>query len=414
MNWFRKLILSGSLLALATPRLTGAPANPSPAGAQPRPMMRSGYNRVTKLPDAAIVDDGPLVHTTQVLPWGNDGRIVGKGDIAVQVRQVIDNLQLAMGAAGALPGGIIKINIYLAQQTLAPEVRAVLARQLSQANQVAITFVTGNLPDPDTLVAMDAVAIASHDTENHSVKRVRISTRPFLKGAGAAILPGGGRYYISGQAKNGPLPDATRDTLGSLDKTLAFLSLDKSNVVQLKAFLEPVSAAASVQAQIAEFFAPDLAPPVVFVEWHSPTNTPIEIEMIVADNKPVAKTGETVEFLTPPDLAVSTMFSRVAHVKYGRMIYFSGFYGDAPGTAAKQIHDIYVYLDYLLPRVGTDFDHLAKATYYITDQEDSDQLNVIRPKFYNPQRPPAASRAVVDGVGLPDRTVTIDMIGVTR
>lgn len=402
------------LLLGAAPGLPGAPANSPSPRAQPRMLAHSGFNQTTKMVDAVIIDDGPLVHTAQILPWGSDGKIVGQGDISRQTQQVFDNLTLATGLAGSLPGGFVKINIYVAQSALLPEVRATLSSRVPLINQVALSFVTGNLPDPDALVAMDAVAVPSHDPENHSVQRVRARAWPFLKGTTAAVLPGGGRYYISGQAKNGALPDAARDTLASLQKTLAFLGLDKSNVVQLKAFMQPISAAASVQAEITQFFAPDLPPPVVFVEWHSPTNTPIEIELLAADNQPQVKTGDTVDFLTPPDLTVSKVFSRVAHVNYGRTVYFSGLYGDATAPAAKQLHDIYVYLDYLLPRVGTDFDHLVKATYYVTDQDGSDQLNAIRPKFYNPQRPPAASKATVNGVGLADRSVTIDMIGVAR
>jgi enamine deaminase RidA (YjgF/YER057c/UK114 family) len=157
-----------------------------------------------------------------------------------------------------------------------------------------------------------------------------------------------------------------------------------------------------------------MAPPIVFVEWSSPTNTPIEIELIAADNKPPVMTGDSVQFLTPRGLTVSKVFSRVAHVNHGRMIYFSGLYGNAPGTAATQLNDIYVYLDYLLPRMETDFDHLVKATYYVADDDASTKLNDIRPKFYNAERPPAASKAMVRGVGLPERSVTVDMIAVTR
>jgi enamine deaminase RidA (YjgF/YER057c/UK114 family) len=275
-----------------------------------------------------------------------------------------------------------------------------------------MSFVTGGLTNPDALVAMDAVAVS--DAVDTAVNRVRVARFSALKGTAAAVLPGGGKYYVSGQAKNGPLPEAVKGTLASLEKTLTYLGLDKSRVVQMKAFMQPISAADSVQAEIAKFFEPDLPPPTVFVEWNSPTNTPIEIELIASDFRPAAANGNSVDFLTPPDLAVSKVFSRVAHVNYGSMIYFSSFYGNAPGPAATQLNDIYIYLDNFLPRVGTDFDHLVKATYYVTDDDASAKLNDIRPKFYNPQRPPAASKAMVKGVGLTERTVTVDLIGVTK
>jgi hypothetical protein len=54
----------------------------------------------------------------------------------------------------------------------------------------------------------------------------------------------------------------------------------------------------------------------------------------------------------------------------------------------------------------------VKATYYVSDDDASKQLNVIRPKFYDPQRPPAASKAIVPAVGVSERSITIDMIAV--
>ncbi len=380
--------------------------------AQSRLLMRSIYNPVTHAVGAVTVDEGPLVHTAQILPWGAGGDIVGKDDAARQADQVLQNVVLAVRAAGGLESGIVKVNICVARADILPLVREAMMHRGAQFGQCAMSFVTGGLTHPDALVAIDAVAVS--DTTDTSVTRARLPRFSALKGTVASVLPGGGKYYVSGQAKNGPLPEAVKETLASLEKTLRFLSLDKSRVIQLKAYMQPISAADSVQAAITEFFAPDLPPPTVFVEWNSPTNTPIEIELIAADIRRPETNGNSVEYLTPPDLTVSKVFSRVAHVNYGRVIYFSSFFGNAPGPAATQLNDIYVYLDYFLGRVGTDWDHLVKATYYVTDEDASAKLNDIRPKFYNPERPPAASKAMVKGVGLPDRTVTVDLIGVTK
>ena len=79
-----------------------------------------------------------------------------------------------------------------------------------------------------------------------------------------------------------------------------------------------------------------------------------------------------------------------------------------------QVREIFGALGQVLKKSGSDFEHLAKATYYVTDNEASNQLNAIRPEFYNSQRPPAASKAMVQGVGPPGRTVTMDMIAVTK
>jgi enamine deaminase RidA (YjgF/YER057c/UK114 family) len=95
-----------------------------------------------------------------------------------------------------------------------------------------------------------------------------------------------------------------------------------------------------------------------------------------------------------------------------KLIYFSGLYATGAGDGAAQVGSIFDQLGKLLPQAGSDFRHLAKATYYVSDDDASNQLNAIRPKYYDPARPPAASKAPVAGVGARDRAITIDMIAV--
>ena len=59
-------------------------------------------------------------------------------------------------------------------------------------------------------------------------------------------------------------------------------------------------------------------------------------------------------------------------------------------------------------------EHLVKATYYVTDENASSELNKIRPEFFNPQRPPAASKAKVKGLGVEGRSVMVEMIAAEK
>ncbi|MGE3314127.1 MAG: hypothetical protein AB7O26_03345, partial [Planctomycetaceae bacterium] len=63
-------------------------------------------------------------------------------------------------------------------------------------------------------------------------------------------------------------------------------------------------------------------------------------------------------------------------------------------------------------RVRSDLKHLAKATYYVTNDDVSGKLTTLRPKYYDPKHPPAASKASVTGVGMEKCTITLDMIAV--
>jgi enamine deaminase RidA (YjgF/YER057c/UK114 family) len=113
-------------------------------------------------------------------------------------------------------------------------------------------------------------------------------------------------------------------------------------------------------------------------------------------------------------MSPSKVYSKVAHVNHGKIVYLSGLYGEKASDGAGQIREIFGTLNQTLTKTGSDFDHLVKATYYVSDNEAGNKLNELRPEFYNPLRPPAASKAMVKAVGMPGKTIVVDMIAVTK
>jgi enamine deaminase RidA (YjgF/YER057c/UK114 family) len=94
------------------------------------------------------------------------------------------------------------------------------------------------------------------------------------------------------------------------------------------------------------------------------------------------------------------------------LIFVSGLYGPAGSNGARQVESIFESLKDILTEAGGDLRHLAKATYYVADDDSSRALNEIRPRYYDSTRPPAASKISVAGVGSAGRSITLDMIGV--
>ena len=89
------------------------------------------------------------------------GSIVGKGDLRVQVEQVLSNLQAALGAAGAELHHVVKWNLYVLQgQDLRTGFEVFQRVWGNRPNPPAITgvFVAG-LARPDLLLEMDAIAV---------------------------------------------------------------------------------------------------------------------------------------------------------------------------------------------------------------------------------------------------------------
>ncbi|MGE0606160.1 MAG: RidA family protein [Pirellulales bacterium] len=348
-----------------------------------------------------------LVHTEQVMAADSKGKIEGK-DAAEQFPRVLQRLNRAGLDAGAGLDRCVKLNVYLKKSEDRAAIQALLAAEFSGEHKPAMAFVTTDLPHPDAFVAADAV-IASPREAPPNVKVSAASEHA----AAAALLPPGGRVYIAGQAEQGDLAAATRGTMQSLLKTLDHLGLNASHVVQIKSFLMPMGESAAARREILSFFEEGQAPPLVFVEWQSSETTPIEIELIAfAPASTLPANPPAVEYITPPGMSASPVFARVTRVAAKQTIYVSGLYGGQADDAELQVRDIFGQLDKLLRPAGSSLKHLAKATYYVANEPVSTALNKLRPEYYDPQRPPAASKAPVRGVGRGDRALTLDMIAV--
>ena len=347
-----------------------------------------------------------LTHTEQAMALDKEGKLIG-GDVAEQLKFAMRRLEAAGHQTGAGLDRCVKLNVYLRNSDDLPAVQDALAKRFATDHKPAVTYVTTDLPLPDALVAVDAVIATPRQP------RPGVEVFPSSPVAAAcAVLPPGGRVYIAGQAEQGDLATATRKTMESLRKTLEDLRLDYSHVVQIKSFVMPMSDSATAEREIRACFAEQKSPPLVFVQWQSGTTTPIEIELIAtAPSDRLPPSPPAVEYITPPGMTSSPVFARVTRVASPRTIYVSGLYGDK-SDAEGQVRGIFAQLDKLLKPAGGDLKHLVKATYYVADEPVSAMLNKLRPEYYDPQRPPAASKAPVRGVGRKDRTVTLDMIAV--
>jgi enamine deaminase RidA (YjgF/YER057c/UK114 family) len=341
---------------------------------------------------AVVVGPAALAHTAQILPRGVDNR-----NAETQTANVLDRLDTVLREVGSNLDAVVKLNVYVARADAVAGVRGPIARRFKDVKP-AMSLVLGALPQSDALVAMDAVAVAA---DVRAVKRTE----------NVAVLQVGSHVYVSGQAEKGANPvEAARKTLESLRSTLKWLGLDDGHVVQVKAFLTPVTAAADVRKECERFFGADKVPPLVFVEWKS--SLPIEIELVAASPVAKPKYADVVEYLTPPGMTRSPIYSRVARVHSDRAIYLSGLIAAKEGDGAEQVADVFAHAAKLLDETGSDFRHLTKATYYVSDDDASAKLNEFRPRYYDPYRPPAASKAMVPGVSEVKRSVTLDLIAV--
>jgi enamine deaminase RidA (YjgF/YER057c/UK114 family) len=359
----------------------------------------NGYSLAVK------VGGAPLVHTTQLLPASDDA------ETGEQIATVLSRLDELLAEFQSSREDVIRLNVYLREADLRPAFLKGLQAWCPEERFPAVSFSVTPLPRPEAGVALDAVFASRREAGQERPVRLSPAGRnDSEKQSHAAVLPRGDAVYVSGQAQPGDnLRDATSATLQSLGRTLESVGASLEDVVQVKCFLTPMTDVAVVNRELHRFFGESPVPPVSHVEWISGSR-PIEIELVAWAPAADEPAGSTVSYLTPPGMTASPVFSRVARVHSPEQIYVSSLFAAERGEGAEQVRSVFDQLGEVLAEAGSDFRHLAKATYYVSDDDASRQLNVLRPTYYDPQRPPAASKALVQQVALPDRTLAIDMI----
>ncbi|MCA9230299.1 MAG: RidA family protein [Planctomycetales bacterium] len=358
---------------------------------------------------AVVVDDLALAHTTQLLPFDKQGRIAS-GRLDRQIAQLATNLAEALEAVGTNVTQIARLNVYLSPKVEPTDAEKLLLKHLFRQVHPAVTYVVTPLPRADALIGVDAIASVAESADSQVGLATDSPLATWLETPLASVLPRGRVVYISGMAENSDdLAAATAGTMKQLQGVLELLGIETKQVVHVKSFLKPMAEVATARKAIRQSFPAESMPPLSFVEWTN--GLPIEIEMI-AFLPGRAEPNGTVQLRWQPDEKRSPVYCRFAVVDSPTRVYVSGLRSREITNPEGQVRDIFAQLDGVLETTGSDMRQLAKATYYVADDEVSKALNDIRPEIYDPERPPAASKASIAGTGLAGRTITIDMIAV--
>ncbi len=108
---------------------------------------------------AQAVKTGAMIFVSGQLARDRDGRVVGKGDMAAQTRQVIENIQAILRAGGAELRHVVKLTAFMTDMSLAPQAWAV-REEFFAAHPPASTGVeVKRLTQPDFLIEIEAIAV---------------------------------------------------------------------------------------------------------------------------------------------------------------------------------------------------------------------------------------------------------------
>jgi len=114
-----------------------------------------GYSHV------ADVTGGRTIHVSGQVALDRSGGVVGEGDLETQARRVFENIEVALGAAGATFSDVVKLGFYLTDISRMGVVRAVRDEYVDTDRPPASTAVeVRRLIRDEFLIEIEAVAVA--------------------------------------------------------------------------------------------------------------------------------------------------------------------------------------------------------------------------------------------------------------
>ena len=124
-------------------------------------MAKSGlFSGKLAFSDGVKVSPGEMVFVTGQLAFDEERELVGKGDIRVQTRQVLENVKSVLGRAGATFQDIVRVTIFIKEMKQFREIHDVRLEFFSEDNLPASTMVEVNaFTHDDALIEIEAIAV---------------------------------------------------------------------------------------------------------------------------------------------------------------------------------------------------------------------------------------------------------------
>jgi 2-iminobutanoate/2-iminopropanoate deaminase len=102
---------------------------------------------------------GDTIYVSGHVAQDADGKVVGKGDMAAQTRQVFANIEAVLAEAGATLEDVVKITTYITDMSAYAAFSAVRAEMFPNAGMASATVAGAVLVSDDFLVEVEAIAV---------------------------------------------------------------------------------------------------------------------------------------------------------------------------------------------------------------------------------------------------------------
>lgn len=110
-----------------------------------------GYSRAVRV--------GDVVHVAGTVAWGDDGTVIGAGDMYVQAKQAIRNIEAALKEAGSSLRDVVRTRAFITDVALFAELTRAHGEAFAEIRPAATMVEVSGLATPEMLVEIEADAI---------------------------------------------------------------------------------------------------------------------------------------------------------------------------------------------------------------------------------------------------------------
>ena len=120
-----------------------------PSGSPYEPII--GFSRAVRV--------GDTVYVSGTVAWGDDGKLVGAGNVYAQARQAIRNIEKALAQAGASLKDVVRTRVYLTDISRLQEAARAHGEAFGEIRPASSMLAVSALAEPEMLVEIEAIAV---------------------------------------------------------------------------------------------------------------------------------------------------------------------------------------------------------------------------------------------------------------
>jgi enamine deaminase RidA (YjgF/YER057c/UK114 family)/quinol monooxygenase YgiN len=128
-------------------------------GAAIERMNPQGLSTPTGYSHVVSTRGGRTIYIAGLVAFDAAGQLVGKGDLAAQTKQVLENLGIALKAAGATFANVVKANYYLRDASQVAVVREIRSKYFIKELPASTLVEVPRLANPDFLIEIEVIAV---------------------------------------------------------------------------------------------------------------------------------------------------------------------------------------------------------------------------------------------------------------